>query len=106
MAELRALRNAPLVTRIGTTASDFQAAGCSSAAAHPELPGDLAAAPDPVLAAALASFSHKLRAVVVLDTELNSGERTTAEIARTTPRRSTPRIRNQRPPPHPHPTHS
>lgn len=36
---------------------------------------------DPPLAAALASLSGKLREVVLLDTELNPGERTVAEIA-------------------------
>ena len=36
---------------------------------------------DPELTDALASLSDKLRAVVVLDTELNPGERSVAEIA-------------------------
>ena len=36
---------------------------------------------DPELTGALASLSDKLRAVVVLDTELNPGERSVAEIA-------------------------
>jgi DNA-directed RNA polymerase specialized sigma24 family protein len=36
---------------------------------------------DPPLAAALASLSDKLREAVVLDTELNPGERTVAKIA-------------------------
>lgn len=78
--ELRAARKAPPAAPVGTSATDFMAAGW-----HPEAAGaapgpDRAADPDPALAAAIGTLSAKLRAVVVLDTELEPGQRSAAEI--------------------------
>jgi DNA-directed RNA polymerase specialized sigma24 family protein len=83
--ELRALGSAPVLVHLGDTSVPV-----TVDLAHIP-PGRQAVAAgeswsswtswDPPLAAAIASLSHKLREVVVLDTELHPGERPVAEIA-------------------------
>src|SRR5262249_12458382 len=79
--ELRTALKMPLIIPSGTSASDFRLAGWRPQIPGREPPSDPATVPDPAVAAALAELSDKLRAVVVLDNELNPGQRSAAEIA-------------------------
>lgn len=80
--ELRATAGGPFTVNLGDHGELLQA----HPAAQPGLPGGKSwqawKSWDPPLAQAVEVLSDKLREAVVLDTELNPGERTVAEIAR------------------------
>jgi DNA-directed RNA polymerase specialized sigma24 family protein len=87
--ELRALGNPPVIVHSGHFTEGFVRLPADSRHGFPvsrrpteaRKPWNSWQSWDPPLAAALASLSDKLREVVVLDTELNPGERTVPEIA-------------------------
>jgi DNA-directed RNA polymerase specialized sigma24 family protein len=83
--ELRALGNPPVILHAGDFSEGFVQVSADRGPGFPATRPAVAENPwkswDPPLAAALASLSDKLRAVVVLDNELAPGERTAAEIA-------------------------
>lgn len=83
--ELRALGNPPAIVHLGDTSVPVAAGpGRVPPGRQPTAAGESWGSWtswDPPLAAAIAALSHKLREVVVLDTELHPGERPVSEIA-------------------------
>ena len=82
--ELRALGSPPVIVHAGDFTGGFMQlpAGGENGLPVPRRAAAARQSWDPPLAAALAALSDKLREVVVLDTELNPGERSVIEIAK------------------------
>jgi DNA-directed RNA polymerase specialized sigma24 family protein len=79
--ELRALGDPPAIVHAGDFSEGFAHVPAGSGGLPAPHPQEFWKSWDPPLAAALASLSGKLREAVLLDAELNPGERTVAEIA-------------------------